>query len=59
MNRVKSVLKWVGLYLLVQLFGGIVEWLSGSRGFGLTVTVVTFVILIVHAVMNRRKNASA
>jgi len=59
MTRVKSVLKWIGLYLLVQVFGGLVEGLSGSRALGMTVTVVSLMLLIVYAVMNRRKKASA
>jgi len=55
----KSVLKWIGIYLLVQVFGGIVEWWSGSRMLGMTVTVVSFVLFILYSLMNRRKKASA
>jgi hypothetical protein len=59
MNRLKSVLKWIGLYLLANLGGGFVGWGLGVTQNGAVFGAVIFVVMIVHAVLTRERKARA
>jgi len=58
MRRVKSVLKWVGLYLLANLGGAVLGWGLGAGKYTEVFAAGIFVAMIVYAVMTREKRAS-
>jgi hypothetical protein len=57
MSTFKTGLKWVGLYLLAQLIGGLVEATTGARGVGQVVTAVLMIGFIIYARTQRRVRA--
>jgi hypothetical protein len=54
MATFKTGLKWVGLYLLAQLIGGLVEVTTGAHGMAPVVTAVLMVGFIIYARAQRR-----
>jgi hypothetical protein len=58
MRKVKSVFKWVGLYLLANLGGGVLGWGLGAGNYGAVFAAGIFAVMIVYAVMTREKKAN-
>lgn len=58
MSKVKSVLKWIGLYLLANLGGAVVGWGVGAGKYGAVFAAGIFVVMIVYAMMTREKKVS-
>jgi hypothetical protein len=54
MSAFKTGLKWVGLYLLAQLIGGLVEVTTGAQEVGTVVTAVLMIGFIIYARARRR-----
>jgi hypothetical protein len=57
MAKVKTGVKWLGLYLLAQLIGGLVEVTTGAHGVGPVVTAVLMVGFIIYTGAQRRVRA--
>jgi hypothetical protein len=57
MSTFKTGLKWVGLYLLAQLIGGLVEVTTGAQGVGTVVTAVLVTGFIIYARTHRQVRA--
>jgi hypothetical protein len=58
MSRLKSVPKWIGLYLLANLGGGVLGWGLGAGKYGAVFSAGIFAVMIVYAVMTREKKAN-